>query len=169
MLLQTHAQILLTTRIRRMGKVMFSQVYVHSHRGSSLVPGYFPGLWSQVLSQQGYPSPRYFPGLWSQVLSWGYHSPRFFPRSILGGGGTPVLASEGDTAVLARGYFSSGWDGSSVLAGEGYSLVRRQQVSLARTGLGYPPARKYWGTPSHTRQNRVSSCYAAGCQRREWL
>ena len=49
--------------------------------GGTLVPGYFPGLWSQVLSG-GTPVPGSFPGLWSQVLSGGG-----VPHSQLGGGG----------------------------------------------------------------------------------
>ena len=46
-----------------------------------------------------------FPGHWFQVFSWGYPSPRFFPRSFLGGprffwgGGTPVLAQPGQDGV----------------------------------------------------------------------
>ena len=40
-----------TARIRRMGKVMFSQVCVRPHSGGNPVSGSFLGLWVQVLSQ----------------------------------------------------------------------------------------------------------------------
>ena len=50
-----------TTRIRRIRKVMFSQVRVRS-QGGTPVPGSFPGLWSQVLSWWVTPVPVSFLG-----------------------------------------------------------------------------------------------------------
>ena len=81
---------IITARIRGVGKVMFSQVSVHSHGGypslrffpRSLDPGSLPGgipvsgsfpdVWSQVLSEGGYP----VPGRGNLDLDGGYPSPR---------------------------------------------------------------------------------------------
>ena len=92
---------LFMSRIRRMGKVLFSQVCVHiGGEGGitgSLVPDFFSGLWSQVLSR-GYPSldtgPAQSPFLGP---TWGY------PLSRLGG--VPhVLAGGYQLSWLGEGY-----------------------------------------------------------------
>ena len=71
----------------------------------------------------------------------------FFPRSLVQGpfwgvpqsfpGGTPVPGSFPGhwSQVLSRGNPSPGWAGTPVLARD-------------TPGLGYPPARSRWGTPS---------------------
>ena len=78
-----------TAHIRKMWKVLFSQVYVCPHLG-----GRYPSFLFQVPSQPlapwpfwGWgdtPVPNSFPDLWSQVLCRGgvCPSPRFFPWSL---------------------------------------------------------------------------------------
>ena len=123
---------LFTTRVRRMGKVLFSQACVYPQ--GYPVKGSFPVHWSQVLSRST-PVPGSFPVHWSQVLSRGYPSPRFFPRSLVRG------PFQGDTPVLAGG--TPGWG------------------TPARTGLDTSLARSRWGTPPG-QNSRASTCYAAG-------
>ena len=62
--------IFITARIRRMGKVMFSQVCVCS-QGGTPVPGSFQGVWSQVLS---WGVPQSWPGRYPSA-GWGYPTP----------------------------------------------------------------------------------------------
>ena len=82
---------IVTACIRRMGKVLFSQVSVCSQQGGTSVPGSFLGHWSQVLSGGGgYPSPGQGRGCPST-----------------GQGGTPVLA--GGYPLLGYPLARSGW------------------------------------------------------------
>ena len=83
-----------TARIRRMGKVMFSQVCVRPHPlcpssrffPRSVVPGPFPGD-TPVLAGGGYPSPR-----WEEYPSprWGRTTGLRYPPSRTGLGYPPV-------------------------------------------------------------------------------
>ena len=165
--------LVITTRIRMMGKVLFSQVSVCPHPGKG-VPQ------SQVFSQVT--GSRSFPG-GIPVLGpfWGYPSPRFFPRSLVPGslGGTPVPSSfldhqsqvlSGCTPVL--GSFPGHWfqvlsKGTLVLTGgthSGWGYLTTEYPQPGQDGVPtwpgqdgipplpfqdevHPPARSGWGTP----------------------
>ena len=85
--------------VRRMGKVLFSQLCISSHPGGevpwSLVPSAFPASCPVAFLWGGGGYPCSFPGLWSQVRGGGewYPSPRFFSWSLVPSpfpGGYPI-------------------------------------------------------------------------------
>ena len=144
-LLSTNWRQPITARIRRMAKVLFSQVCLFTREEGGLPQ-------CQVLSEVS--GPRSFP-----LSSWGrYPSPRFFPRSLvpgpfsgstllLAGGGTPVLP--GGTPVLRQ-------DWGTPMVRTGVSPGQDWSSPLGRTGVPHPPPPLWDRTP------RVSNCYAAG-------
>ena len=115
-----------TARIRRMVKVLFSQVCVCPHWEWGLPHSLIPGPFSGVT-----PGPGSFPGLWYQILSQrGTPVPTGVPQSQA----VVPQSQAGGTPVPCRGYPFLG------------------VLPQARTGLGYPQPRQDWGT-SLARQN----------------
>ena len=119
----SYMNIVFTAHIRRMGKVLFSQVSVCSRQGGIPVPGSLPGHWSQVFSGGGTPVPGSFPGHWSQVLSGG---------TLVLTRGTPVLPGVPQDGI-GLGYPPGH---------EGYPCTQvRMGCPLARDGVPPPPDR----------------------------
>ena len=117
--------LLITARIRRMGKVMFSVCLPPSGGYLSQVSSPFLRLWSEVLSGGG----GGYPSLWSHVPS---------------GGRFPVLAQ-----VLPRGY-PPARTGIHPLASTGIPPQAKTEVPPpARTGVPPPPPGNWlcFGTP----------------------
>ena len=113
-LLSGKFNIIFTARIQRMGKVMFSQVSVCSHKRG----------WAW------YSSLRIFPPFWRGP---GYPSPRFFCRYPQPGRGTPGPGQDGVPPRLQTGQQSEhllrgGRYGSCVHAGQLSCLGRNMQV-----------------------------------------
>ena len=174
-----------TARIRRMGKVMFSQVSVHSHGGITPCPRFFPRslVPGPFLAGGRYPSPRFFPRYLVPGPFPGYHCPWFFPRSLVPGPFSGLPQSwPGGTPVLVRKYPNPGWGypgpspswgvlaaGTPVLARGTPSQEGYPSPVLARTHqdktrlhclLGQD---KTWVPPPPPRQNsRASTCCTAG-------
>ena len=161
----------ITTRIWRMGEVLFSQVCVCPHRQRYPIPRLFPRSLVPGPFWVDTPVPDSFPGLWmnTPVPANGYPSP-----------------SWGDAPVLARGYPMTGactpdqnrtgvpppgHDWGTPCQGHhwGTSPPGHDLGTHSWAGLGYPPARTGLGypltgtgvPPTPPRQNStVRTCYA---------
>ena len=98
----------------------------------------------------GTPVPGSFPGLWSQVLSRGYHSPRFFPRSLI------LSQVSGPRSFLGEGYPRPFWGYPRTGPRQGWGTPSQDWGTPPWPGLGYPlpqPGLEYplpsqdWGPP----------------------